>query len=46
MPPITIPVKGTFYDAGTIQAVHGDSIIIAGRIINFASGDIGVAANR
>ena len=40
---ITVPPKSTFYNAGTVQAVHGNSLIIAGRMENVASGDIDVA---
>ncbi len=40
---ITVPPNSTLYNAGTVQAVHGNSLIVAGRMENLASGDIDVA---
>jgi hypothetical protein len=40
---LTVPAKSTFYNAGTIQAVHGNSLFIAGSMENTAAGDIDVA---
>ena len=40
---ITVPARSTFYNEGTIQAVHGNSLLIAGRMENLGTGDIDVA---